>query len=131
VALASVLAWDPEVVVLDEPTIGQDYAQKERLRHFLMQLRTRGKTVIMVTHDVEFVAENRPRVILMAGGRIIADGPMERIMGDAESLKAASITPPEIAKAFRGLSGYGLPADVYDVEEAAEIIVRLLRGDGD
>jgi energy-coupling factor transport system ATP-binding protein len=131
VALASVLAWDPEVVVLDEPTIGQDYAQKERLRHFLMQLRTRGKTVIMVTHDVEFVAENRPRVILMAGGRIIADGPMERIMGDAESLKTASITPPEIAKAFRGLSEYGVPADVYDVEEAAEIIVRLLRGLGE
>lgn len=131
VALASVLAWDPEVVVLDEPTIGQDYAQKERLRHFLMQLRTREKTIITVTHDVEFVAENRPRVILMAGGRIIADGPMERIMADAEALRRASITPPEIAKAFRGLSDYGLPPDVFDVEEAAESLSRLLRRAGE
>ncbi|MBS7652816.1 MAG: energy-coupling factor transporter ATPase [Candidatus Bathyarchaeia archaeon] len=131
VALASVLAWDPEVVVLDEPTIGQDYAQKERLRHFLMQLRTRGKTIITVTHDVEFVAENRPRVILMAGGRIIADGPMERIMTDFETLTRASIAPPEIAKAFRGLSDYGLPPDVFDVEEAAEILSTLLRRGGE
>ncbi len=130
VALASVLAWDPDVVVLDEPTIGQDYAQKERLRHFLMQLRTRGKTIVIVTHDVEFVAENRPRVVLMAGGRIIADGPVERIMSDVESLKRASITPPEIAKAFRGLSDLGLPGDVFDVEEAAELLLRSLREAG-
>lgn len=131
VALASVLAWDPDVVVLDEPTIGQDYAQKERLRHFLMQLRMRGKTIITVTHDVEFVAENRPRVVLMAGGRIIADGPMERVMTDEESLRRASITPPEIAKAFKALSAFGLPPDVFDVEEAAEILYRILGGAGD
>ena len=52
VALASILAWDPEVIILDEPTIGQDYHQKERLRQFIVQLNTQGKTVIMVTHDI-------------------------------------------------------------------------------
>jgi len=66
VALASVLAWDPDVLVLDEPTIGQDYGQKERLRHFMAQLRTQGKTVVIVTHDVEFVAESQPNIVLMA-----------------------------------------------------------------
>ncbi|HDI12316.1 MAG TPA: ABC transporter ATP-binding protein, partial [Candidatus Bathyarchaeota archaeon] len=52
-ALASVLAWDPEVVILDEPTIGQDYAQKEKLRQFILQLKAQGKTVVIVTHDIE------------------------------------------------------------------------------
>ena len=128
VALASVLAWDPEVVVLDEPTIGQDYAQKERLRHFLLQLRSQGKTTIIVTHDVEFVAECQPRVILMAEGRIVADGPARRILSDVEALEKASITPPEIVRILRGLSPYGVPCDILDVEEAAKVIAGRFRG---
>jgi len=128
VALASVLAWNPDVVVLDEPTIGQDYAQKERLRHFLMQLRIQGKTTIIVTHDVEFVADCQPRIILMADGGIVADGPTSRIMTDMDALKRASVTPPEITKVFYRLSKHGFPADVIDVEEAAEILYRGLRG---
>jgi len=126
-ALASVLAWDPEVVVLDEPTIGQDYAQKERLRHFLMQLRTQGKTPIIVTHDVEFVAECRPRIILMADGRIISDGPTDRIMTDMDALKRASVSPPEVTKVFSKLSRYGFPPNVVEVEEAADMLYRRLR----
>lgn len=128
VALASVLAWDPEVVVLDEPTIGQDYAQKERLRHFLMQLRSQGKTTIIVTHDVEFVAECEPRVILMAEGRILADGPARRVLSDVEALEKASITPPEMVRVLRKLSPYGVPCDVLDVEEAAKVIAGRFRG---
>src|SRR3990170_2291924 len=57
VALASVLAWDPQILILDEPTIGQDHEQKERLRQFILQMQTQGKTVVIVTHDIEFVAE--------------------------------------------------------------------------
>jgi energy-coupling factor transport system ATP-binding protein len=68
VALASVLAWDPKTLVLDEPTIGQDHEQKEILRQFILQMQTQGKTVVAVTHDVEFVAECNPRVVLMKEG---------------------------------------------------------------
>jgi energy-coupling factor transport system ATP-binding protein len=125
VALASVLAWDPEIVVLDEPTIGQDYAQKERLRHFLMQLRVQGKTTIIVTHDVEFVAECKPRIVLMADGGIIADGTTKEIMTDAGAMERASVSPPEITKIFSRLSPSGLPEDVLDVDEAMEILMRL------
>jgi len=126
VALGSVLAWDPDIVVLDEPTIGQDHAQKERLIHFLMQLRTQGKTTIIVTHDVEFVAECKPRVVLMADGRIIADGPIKEIMTNVEALSKASVSPPEITKVFSKLSRYGCPSDVLDVDEAAYIIHRIV-----
>lgn len=121
VALASVLAWDPQVLVLDEPTIGQDYGQKEKLKHFLSQLCTQGKTVVIVTHDVEFVAESQPRVVLMAKGKIRADGPTREIMAKQEILKECSVSPPEITKLFQKLSIYGFPDNVLGVDEATKI----------
>jgi cobalt transport protein ATP-binding subunit len=130
VALASVLAWDPDIVVLDEPTIGQDYSQKERLSHILMQLRTQGKTTIIVTHDVEFVAETKPRIVLMADGRVIADGSSKEIMTDSKTLRKASVSPPEITKAFTALSYRGIPRDVLDVDEAVDVLSRLLEVGG-
>ena len=72
VALASVLAWNPKTLILDEPTIGQDHRQKENLRQFIIQMQTQQKTVVIVTHDVEFVAECNPRVLLMKDGKILA-----------------------------------------------------------
>jgi energy-coupling factor transport system ATP-binding protein len=125
VALASVLAWDPDIVVLDEPTIGQDYRQKERLRHFLTQLRTQGKTIIIVTHDVEFVAECEPRIILMAEGEIVCDGSTKDIMTNDEALKKAKVAPPMITQVFTRISKYGFPENVVDVNEAASLLSSL------
>jgi len=130
VALASVLAWDPEVLVLDEPTIGQDYAQKERLRNLLLELRARGKTLVIVTHDVEFVAECKPRVVLMARGQITADGPAERILTQPELVKQASVNPPELSKAFLLLSGFSFPREIINVEDAYAILTKTLRRGG-
>ena len=127
VALASVLAWDPDILVLDEPTVGQDYGQKERLRHFLMQLRTQGKTVIIVTHDVEFVAESQPRIVLMAKGRVVAEGPAKEIMINMDKLSECSVAQPEITRLFSMLSANGFPVDVLDVDEAYDILVRNLK----
>ncbi|MEM2922088.1 MAG: ABC transporter ATP-binding protein [Candidatus Bathyarchaeia archaeon] len=93
VALAAVLAWDPKVIVLDEPTIGQDQAQKERLRQFIMKVNSEGKTVIVVTHDVEFVADCSPRVILMSRGKIVSDGSACEIFNDSSLMSMASIAP--------------------------------------
>ena len=77
-------------------------------------------------YDVEFVAECKPRVVLMVNGKIIADGPTAQIMTDMETLKQASVSPPEIAKVFHHLSRYGVPLDVIDAEEAAEILFKRL-----
>ena len=128
VALASVLAWDPKVVILDEPTIGQDHRQKENLRQFIVQLNEQGKTVVIVTHDVEFVAECDPRVVLMREGKIIADGAAKRILTDTTLALEASIVPPQITQIFHGLAFLGLPSDVIDVSEAKKILVEYLRG---
>jgi len=127
VALASVLAWDPKILILDEPTIGQDYQQKEKLRQFILQMKAQGKTVVVVTHDVEFVAECNPRVVLMRGGKTVADGEARKILTDPEILEQASIVPPQIAQIFINLSDLGFPKDVIDVYEAREILLKAFQ----
>jgi energy-coupling factor transport system ATP-binding protein len=124
VALASVLAWDPETLVLDEPTIGQDHEQKEKLRQFVMELQAKKKTVVMVTHDVEFVAECNPRVILMREGKIVADGIAKEILTNPKLLEESSIVLPQIAQVFTKLASLGLPADIIDLKEAQDMILK-------
>jgi len=126
VALASVLAWDPKVVIMDEPTIGQDAQQKERLRQFIVQLNRQGKTVIIVTHDIEFVAECKPRVVLMLEGKVLADGEAEKILTNRELVDQASVVLPQIAQLFKDLKGKGLPSEVIDVYDAAKILLGRL-----
>ncbi|MBN1358544.1 ABC transporter ATP-binding protein [Candidatus Bathyarchaeota archaeon] len=126
VALASVLAWNPETLILDEPTIGQDYQQKEKLRQFIVQMQTQGKTVVIVTHDVEFVAECNPRVLLMKDGGVVADGEGREILTTPEVLAQSSIVLPQIAQVFLKLESLGLPKDVIDVYEAKEIVLKNL-----
>ncbi len=123
VALASVLAWDPEILVLDEPTIGQDHGQKEKLRHFIMQLQAKNKTVIMVTHDVEFVAECNPRVILMREGKIVADDTSKNILTSTKILEESSIVLPQIAQVFTKLTSLELPTDIIGIDEAETAIL--------
>jgi energy-coupling factor transport system ATP-binding protein len=130
VALASVLAWDPKILILDEPTIGQDYQQKERLRQFILHMETQKKTIIIVTHDVEFVAECNPRVLLMREGRIIADGQAGYILTDLAILTEASIVPPQIAQIFIDLADQlpdlALPKPIIDLYEARETILKIM-----
>jgi len=126
VALASVLAWDPQILILDEPTIGQDYQQKEKLRQFIVQMRTQGKTIVIVTHDVEFVAECNPRVMLMKEGRIVADGEGKEILTNLEALSQSSIVLPQIAQIFKQLAPLGFPKNIIDIYEAKEIVLTAL-----
>jgi len=126
VALASVLAWDPKIVILDEPTIGQDSQQKERLRQFITQLNRQEKTVIIVTHDIEFVAECKPRMVLMAEGKILADGEARKVLTDPELASRASVVLPEISQIFLRLENLGFPRDVIDVYEAERLLLKRM-----
>ncbi|TFG33675.1 ABC transporter ATP-binding protein [Candidatus Thorarchaeota archaeon] len=103
VALASVLATEPRILALDEPTIGQDAHQKEKLAEMLMGLNEKGRTVVVVTHDIEFVIENFPRTIAMADGTIIADGPTNLVLSNEDVLRRCSLTAPQLTQAARSL----------------------------
>lgn len=129
VALASVLAWNPKVVILDEPTIGQDHKQKDKLRQFIVQLTAQRKTVIIVTHDVEFVAECNPHVALMAQGKIVAEGGAKQMLTNPDLVTQASIVPPQITQIFLGLADLGLPTDLIDIHEAREVLLNFLEVD--
>jgi energy-coupling factor transport system ATP-binding protein len=83
VALASVLVYKPRILVLDEPTRGIDQESKDRLAVHLRSYNQAGNTVILVTHDLEFAAECCQRVLMMGGGRVLADGDKHAVLADS------------------------------------------------
>jgi len=127
VALAAILVWDPKHIIMDEPTIGQDYLQKDRLRNFIVQLVSQGKTIVTVTHDVEFVAECKPRVVLLSRGRIIGDGPAVKILTDASLVEKASLVMPQISSLMNRLADLSPPAGIIDAYSAREFLAAKLR----
>lgn len=127
VALASVLAWNPEFIVLDEPTIGQDQMQKDRLRELIVQLNTQGRTVVIVSHDIEFVADCAPRVILMSRGKIVSDAPASEVLTNPEKVHASSLICPQITQLFQRLSNKGLPTTVMGLYEAEKLLTELIK----
>lgn len=127
VALAAILVWDPKHIIMDEPTIGQDYLQKDRLRNFIVQLVSQGKTIVTVTHDVEFVAECKPRVVLLSRGRIIGDGPAVKILTDPSLVEKASLVMPQISSLMNRLADLSPPAGIIDAYSAREFLAARLR----
>lgn len=99
VALGSVLVYRPEVLLLDEPTRGIDQSTKERLGGHLRAFNAQGRTVVLVTHDLEFAAESCTRVLLMGAGTVLADGDKHQVL--SESLFFTT----QYSKCFRGVAG--------------------------
>lgn len=98
VALASILSMDTPIVVLDEPTTGQDRASVARIAHVVASLRERGKTVIAITHDIDFCAENFARVIALAQGNVLLDGPAAEVLGQEDILAKTYVDPPQLTR---------------------------------
>ena len=98
VALASILSMDTDILVFDEPTTGQDAVNVARIAHVIAELRKRGKTVITITHDIDFCAENFERVVAMSQGRILLDGPANEVLGQEEILATTYVDPPQLTR---------------------------------
>jgi energy-coupling factor transport system ATP-binding protein len=130
VSLASVLATEPRVLSLDEPTIGQDARQKENLAKMLSDLNEKGKAVIVVTHDIEFVIENFPRTIAMADGRIVADGPTNSVLSSDVVLERCSLTRPQLTETARSLHDVfpEVPERLTLMDDLEEVVVKVLGG---
>lgn len=116
-ALASVLVTRPKIIILDEPTRGMDYALKLELIGFLTDYCKRGNSVIMVTHDVEIVAERADRVILLSEGRVVVDG------SKREVLSKALLFSPQINRLAQALSSFGVSDTTLTVDEMISQIV--------
>jgi energy-coupling factor transport system ATP-binding protein len=102
--LACILAWDPDVVILDEPTVGQDSIQKEKLAQTIRMLGSTGKTVVVVSHDIEFLWPIQPRVVVMKAGKVVGDGSASRLMQDEALLDSARVVQPQLVALHHALS---------------------------
>ena len=127
VALAAILVWDPKHVIMDEPTIGQDYLQKDRLRHFILQLLSQGKSIVIITHDVEFVAECKPRVVLLSHGTVIGDDVAAKILTNPSLVEKASLVLPQISSLMNRMEDLAPPPEIIDAYSAREFLAKKLR----
>ena len=95
-ALASIVVMAPPVIILDEPTTGLDYRECVRVMSIIERLHESGSTVVMVCHDMEVVGDFAERVIVMSGGKVVDEGPTFDVLRKRETLRAASLVPPQM-----------------------------------
>ena len=114
VALAGVLAMEPGVLVLDEPTAGLDRAGRDLVIAALRRRNAAGVTFVVVSHDVAFVAETAERVVVLREGVVAADAPARKLLSDAAVLAPLGLEPPPAAALGRAL---GLPGAPIRVDE--------------
>ncbi|TMR24790.1 energy-coupling factor ABC transporter ATP-binding protein [Nonomuraea turkmeniaca] len=98
-SVATALICEPHVLVLDEPTFGQDRSRAAELLDLLLTLNDEGRTVVIVTQDLQLVAEHARHVALLAGGRLVAHGAVERVLRDDALLEEAGLRPPPLRRA--------------------------------
>lgn len=108
VAVASILAMDPPVLVIDEPTTGMDHAGSVRIMGLLRDWASEGRTIIVITHDMDIVCEFIPRSIVMAGGVVIADGATGDVFRDEAVLERARLVAPAPVIVADRLRPYGI-----------------------
>ncbi|MBL8062497.1 MAG: ABC transporter ATP-binding protein [Anaerolineales bacterium] len=119
VALASIIAMDTSIVIFDEPTTGQDAVNVGRIAHVIAELKKEGKTVITITHDIDFCAENFERVIALSKGQVLLDGHTREVLGQEETLAQTYVDPPQLTRLGKRL---GLKETVTRQEEFMQAI---------
>ncbi|MCB9421157.1 MAG: ATP-binding cassette domain-containing protein [Ardenticatenaceae bacterium] len=118
VALAAVLAMDTPILVLDEPTTGQDARFQVLLAQLLADWRQCGKTVIAISHDMEFVAAHFARLVVMHAGQVLRDGLTAEVVGETAVLQQTHVEPPAITRLAQGLT---LPQTVWTIPDFLEV----------
>lgn len=103
VAIASALAVEPTVIVLDEPTLGQDSPSRDRLKTLVSGLGAEGRTVLVVTHDMDFVGEVCATTVVMSHGKVLYAGPTAGAFRDEAVVTQAGIEPPHVTTLARSL----------------------------
>jgi cobalt transport protein ATP-binding subunit len=125
-AVASVLAMEPSILVVDEPTTGLDKPGARGILDLLSRWNRDGRTIVVITHDMTLVAERVPRTIVVNEGRILADGPTRQVLSDAMLLRQAYLRPPQITRIAQRLTAFGISPEAMTVAELhAEIKARL------
>lgn len=113
-AIGSVLMGKPDIVIFDEPTMGQDVAGRQRLERLLTTLQNERKLCITITHDMKFVARNFTRVIVMHAGKILLDGHPDDVFSHTDLLAQACVTPPPLMRVAQAIGIKNNPGTVRE-----------------
>jgi energy-coupling factor transporter ATP-binding protein EcfA2 len=97
-SISTIWVRDPSILVLDEPTTGQDATQKRNLAKLLSNLQNYGKIILLVTHDIEFTIKHCPRVIILKEGQIIGDGLTKKVFSNKQIMSDAGLLAPQIIR---------------------------------
>ena len=133
VAIAGVIAMEPEILILDEPAAGLDPAGKEEILSNIQAYRkSKNATIIMVSHSMADVAKMADRILVMNGSHLAMDGTPEQVFEQADTLEKMGLDIPQITRVFLKLREKGLDVPkVYSVEQAVRVLSSLRGGTAD
>ncbi|MEA5049998.1 MAG: energy-coupling factor transporter ATPase [Oscillospiraceae bacterium] len=129
IAVASILVLRPKILVVDEPTTGQDWDGIRHMMQLIDELHAAGTTIVMITHDMDVVASHASRVVVMAQGHIVADGPTREVFAQTKALEAAYVSRPQIVELSDRLGEQGLGRLALTADELAGAILTSLEAE--
>jgi len=122
VAIGSTLTLDPKVLVVDEPTTGQDYSRAKVVMELCKRLNEKGKTILIISHNMDLIAEYCRYVYVLKDGSLLTEGTPKRVFSQPETLMETSIVPPQITRIFQQMTKPALPHDVLTMGEALGVL---------
>ena len=128
VAIAGVIAMEPKILILDEPTAGLDPGGRDEILELLSALHESGMTILLVSHSMEDVANYVERIIVLDRGRIFLDGKPKEVFSHREELESIGLAAPEVSYIMQAVAdaGFDVDTNITTVEEAVEEIKRKL-----
>ena len=129
-AIAGVLAMEPEVLILDEPTAGLDPKGRDEILDAIRIMHEKRKiTVILVSHSMEDVAKLVDRIVVLSEGKVALTGTPKEVFAQVDKLEAIGLAAPQISYVFSELriKGYDVPNDIYTVAEATDVLYKFLK----
>ncbi|MBU3098103.1 MULTISPECIES: energy-coupling factor transporter ATPase [Clostridium] len=132
VAIAGVVAMEPRVLILDEPTAGLDPKGRDDILSKIVELyKADNMTIILVSHSMEDVAKVANRVLVMDKGKCILDGTPERIFREIDTLEGVGLAVPQVTYLIRELrnKGFDLSQDIFTIEKAKQELLKILKKD--
>lgn len=131
VAIAGVVAMEPNVLILDEPTAGLDPKGRDDILNQVKHLHSEYKmTIILVSHSMEDVAKVADRILVMHKGKCILDGTPSKIFKEIDTLESVGLAVPQVTYLMRSMKekGFSVSEEAYTIEQAKEEILKALRG---
>ena len=122
-AVASILAMEPSILIVDEPTTGQDWKESIACMQLVEHLNQRGHTAVVITHNMNLVSLYARRVVVLSEGRVLLDGPTQDVFRETETILKAGIKPPEVYELARRLFPGIALGRLLDPEGVADLLI--------